>query len=113
MELFLHRRDETIPTPTGRRDIPWRLETVLQGATCRSNTAAQGIIRDELARPQALEQLVAGNDAVAMPQEIGENIEDLRAQRDGFSGSTQFIPLGVEAIVAKDIAPRPVSSFTV
>ncbi len=50
MGLLLHRRDEAIPTPTGCRDIPWCLRLVLQGAACRPNAAAQGIIRDELVR---------------------------------------------------------------
>jgi hypothetical protein len=108
--LFLHWRNETIPPPTGRGDIPWRLGTVLQGMAGGSNTAAQGIVRDELVRPQALEELIAGDDAVAMRQEIGQDIKDLRSQRDESPASTQFIALGVEAIVAKDIAHRPVSS---
>jgi hypothetical protein len=60
----------------------------LQGAACRPNTAAQSIVRDKLVRPQALEQLVAGDDAVAMPYEIGEDVEDLQPQRDQLSGAT-------------------------
>jgi hypothetical protein len=86
--LFLHWHDETIPTPTGGRDIPWRLWRVLQGPACRPNTAARSIVRNELVRPQTLEQLVAGDDAVAMPYEIGEDVEDLRPQRDTFFGAT-------------------------
>jgi hypothetical protein len=88
VRLFLHRRGETIATPTGGRNIPWRFGRILQGAACRPNTAAQSIVRDKLVRPQALEQLVAGDDAVAMPYEIGEDVEDLRPQRDKFSGAT-------------------------
>jgi hypothetical protein len=102
--LLPHWGDETVSTPTDSGDIPWRLGRVLQGAACGPNTAAQGVVRDELVRPQALEQLVAGDDAVAMQHEIGEDIEDLRSERDEFASATQFIPLGVETIVAKEVA---------
>jgi hypothetical protein len=109
MGLLLHWRDETISTPTDSRDIPRRLGRILQGATSRPNTAAQGVVSDELVRPQALEQLVAGDDTVAMCQEVGEDIEDLRSQRHKCPGSAQFILLGVETIIAKDVAHRSVS----
>ena len=108
--LLLHRRDEAIATSARRRDILWRLGMVLQGAACRPNAAAQGIIGDELPGPQAREQLVAGDDTVALRHEIGEHIEDLRSQRDEFPSAPQFIALGVEAIVPKHIAHRRVSS---
>jgi hypothetical protein len=52
---------------------------ILQGAACRPNAAAQGIVRDELLRPQAREQLVARDDAIALRHEIGEDIKDLRS----------------------------------
>jgi hypothetical protein len=108
--LLLHRRDKTIPTPTDSRDISRRLGTVLKDTACCPNTAAQGIVSDELVRPQALEQLIAGDNAVAMRQKIDEDIEDLRPQRHECPSATQFIPLGVKAIVAKDVAHRSVSS---
>ena len=81
MELLLHQCDEAIATPTGRRDIPWRRRLVLQGAACRPNAATQSIIRDKLVWPQA-QKLVAGDDAGRDAPEIGEDIEDLRSQRD-------------------------------
>jgi hypothetical protein len=80
VELLLHWRDESIATPTGRHNIPWHLRLVLQSTACRPNAATQGIIRDKLVRPQAREQLVAGDDAVTMRHEIGEYIEDLWPQ---------------------------------
>jgi hypothetical protein len=71
-----------MPAPAGHHDILWRLGTVLKGTAWGSNTSAQGIVIDKLIRPQALEQLVAGDEAVAMRYEIGKGIEGVRSQMD-------------------------------
>jgi hypothetical protein len=91
VRLLLHWCDEAIATSTGRRKIPGRLGTILQGTACRPNAAAQGILRDKLVGPQAGEQLIVGDDAVALRHEIGEDIEDLRAQWDELPSAAQSI----------------------
>jgi hypothetical protein len=71
---------------------------------------AQRIVADKLPRPQALEQLLIGDHAQAVLHEISEDIEDLRSQGHKLPSAPQFIALGIEAVVPKHIAHRPVSS---
>jgi hypothetical protein len=51
-----------------------------------------------VARPQALQQLLSGDYALAVLHEIGDHGEHLGSQRDEFRRAPQFIALSVEAI---------------
>jgi hypothetical protein len=99
-----HRHDEAITTtaygankPLGLAAIPNRLPH------CHDVTVQRGIPH-ELVGPQILQQFLLEDDPVPMRQQVREYLKRLGLQRHGFPGMMELIALGVEAVVAKDVA---------
>jgi hypothetical protein len=53
-----------------------------------------------------LKQLVSGNDAVAMRNQIGKQLKHLRSEGHACSRTVQFIALGVKGVVTKHVEHR-------
>ncbi|CFP59088.1 Uncharacterised protein [Bordetella pertussis] len=63
--------------------------------------AGQGRFGDDAAVPDGLDQFVAVDDAFAVCQQIGQQVEDLRRSRDRPGRARQFAPVKVEQTVVK------------
>jgi hypothetical protein len=79
-------------------------------ASAVPNTLAPGLnhtvqlgVADELLRPDLLAQLLFGGDAVALHQQVGEDMEDFAPQPDDPPSPTQHLASRVELTVPKDI----------
>jgi hypothetical protein len=59
-----------------------------------------------LVGPYLRQHLVSGDDAVALLNEIDQDLEDLRAERHTRPTPEEFIALNVEGTVAKDVLHR-------
>jgi hypothetical protein len=68
------------------------------------DVAIKGRIPYKLTWPHMLEQFLLEDYPVIMHQEIGQHLIHLGPQRDGHTAPVQFIALGIEAKVTKDIA---------
>ena len=58
------------------------------------------------AGPQLLEQFALGDDAIAMLQEIREDVDGVRLQRTHRPSAPQFIPVSIERIRPKSVDHR-------
>ena len=65
-----------------RLDEPLRLSCVPDRLARLSDTGIQRCFTDKLLGPQVVEDLLPGYDAVAMGNEIDEDVEHLRAELD-------------------------------
>ena len=77
-----HLADEAEPPPDERPDQALTLPVVADGPARRRDAAAERRVGDEAVAPDAVEQLVLGDDAVAVLDQVGEDVEDLRLERD-------------------------------
>jgi len=59
------------------------------------------------------EEFVLGHHPTAMCQEVGEHLQGFAPELNGHPRTMQLSALGVQDIVAKEIAHRPVSPLTV
>jgi hypothetical protein len=85
-----------------------RLSVVAQSVPYLLETGIQHRVTDELLGPQVPEQLVLGNDPLAVCEEIGKQLKHFRAEGNTPTGLVQIITFGVQGIVVKTVAhPRP------
>jgi hypothetical protein len=97
----LHGGHKAIAATAYRLDELGCMPCIADGSACHPNAALQRIIADKLPRPQALEQLLLGDYAVAMLHKIGKHVEYLGFQMDELPRSAQFVELCVERILPK------------
>ena len=57
--------------------------------------------RDDAALPDVLEQIVLGDDVVAMLHQMHQQIEHLRLDRDDLAAAAQLAAVGVEQVVGE------------
>jgi hypothetical protein len=69
---------------------------VADGPAHRVNAAGQGRFRDDAAAPDRFNQIVLADDAIAIRDEINQNVENLRLDRDNGAAQAQFTALAVE-----------------
>ena len=65
------------------------------------DAAGQRRFRDDAAVPDALDQIVLGDDAVAVLYQVDQQIEHLRLDGDRLTATGQFTQAGVEDVVGK------------
>jgi hypothetical protein len=83
--MSLHLSNEAIAMAIKSLDDLLGTATITHRLAYQFNGILQRGIADELLRPHLLEQLVLGNNAVAMFEQIDENLEHFRAQSDGLA----------------------------
>ena len=86
-----------------RLDEPLRLSRVSDRLACLHDAGVQRRLANELLRPQVLEEFLPGDNAVAMGDEISQDVEHLRAELDQRASAAQFTAARVERIVTKEI----------
>jgi hypothetical protein len=97
---FLDGRDELIATPSHRLDGLLQLAAVAQRTACTLHMVAEGGVRHLPTGPDLLEQLFARQHAVAVPDQVDEQIEDLGLDRDGRAARADPVKRGIDDGVA-------------
>lgn len=59
-------------------------------------------IRDDPTTPYRLYQIILADDALAIADQINQEVEDLRRDRNRHPASAQFPPIAIERVIAKD-----------
>src|SRR5258708_7010671 len=62
--------------------------------------AVDGCVGDDAALPHALDQIVLADDAIAVLQQIEQQVEDLRLDRYRLAGPAEFPPRRVQHVIA-------------
>jgi hypothetical protein len=83
-----------------------RLATVANCLADRHDPLRENPFADKSAGPQLLEKFALGDDAIAMLQEIREDVDGVRLQRTHRPGAPQFIPVSIERIRPKSVDHR-------
>ena len=78
------------------------LATVADRLARGIDTAGQGGLRHDPAAPHRGDEIVLGDDAIAVLNEANQQIEHLRLDGDGFGAAMQLAPVGVEQVIGKD-----------
>jgi hypothetical protein len=87
-----------------RLDVTVGPPPVAQRPPHRGEGALQRRVADELPLPDLLAQLLLGDDALAVAEQIDQHLEDFRPQSDGLAGALEDIPLGIQDTVAEGLA---------
>lgn len=102
--LFLYGPYKAIAIAPAARDESLPPPAVANGPARQCNAAFERRITDELAGPHLRTQLVFGNHAVTMFEEILEHVKRLRSQPYGGASPGQGIEPGVEDTIGENIA---------
>src|SRR5262249_44582060 len=98
-----HRGHEAIAPTVPRLDHALRLPRVSNCPAGLLNTRLQRRLANELLGPQVLEEILLGDNAVAMGDEVVQDVEDLRAERNTPASAAQFTAAYIQRIVTKEI----------
>src|SRR6516225_6403339 len=77
------------------------LACVLYSLAHRIDATGQRRLRDDTAIPHLVEQLILADDAIAILDEIQQEVEDLRLERHAFAGATQLSPSHIKRMIFK------------
>jgi hypothetical protein len=80
-----------------------RLSCVTDRLARLHDAGVQRRLADELLGPQGIEKLLPGDGAVAMGDEVAQDVEHLRAELDQCARAAQFPAARVERIVTKQM----------
>src|SRR3954454_8929399 len=97
--LFLHIADKAKPLARKRTDQNLPLAVIADGATNRVDLAAEGGFRDDSAAPDRGHQVILADDALAIMNEIEQEIEGLRLRGDQRSTTPQFPAVCIKQIL--------------
>jgi hypothetical protein len=76
---------------------------VAQGAPHSPEPLGEGTLTDALVGPELFEDLVFGDDAIAMLHEVDEHVEALTFEGTKSVAVAEFIALRIEFVIAKGI----------
>ena len=88
--------DELVPAAAHRPDVALRFAVVAECPPGRLDPAGQRRLADEPSAPHRVEQLFLGDAALAVADELGQDVEHLRLDADHLVTVAQFVALGVE-----------------
>src|SRR5262245_34104060 len=100
--LFLSNSPNKPETLTGYCADPALLAPIVtDGASSSVNPSANGRVRDDAPAPDSCEKLIFADDAIAVPDQEFQEIEDQRLERKQLRSRSQLAALGVENHLAK------------
>ena len=94
--VVCHGADELVPATAHRPDEALRFAVVAECPPGRLDPAGQGRLADEPSTPYRVEQLFLGDAALAVADQLGQDVEHLRLDADHLVTVAQFVALGVE-----------------
>jgi hypothetical protein len=86
-----------------RLDDPLRFSRVSNRPAGLLDAGLQRRLADKLLRPKVLKKIVLGDNAIALGDEVAQDVEHLRTDRDTSAGPVQFSAVRVERIITKEI----------
>ena len=101
--------DEVVAEPGHRPDVLRRAGVVRQGPPDLPDATGQYVVRDELLRPQPVEQLLSGHGPIGPLDQVEERREDLGLERDLVAGLLEAPTRRIEAVRPEPIAAEIVS----
>jgi hypothetical protein len=102
VRLGPHVGDEAQPLAGNGADQLLALATVADRLARRIDAAGEGCLRHDPAAPHRGDEIVLGDDAIAILNEANQQIEHLRLDGNGFRAAVQLTPVGVEYMVGKE-----------
>ena len=78
------------------------LAAVAYGLARGVDATGQGRIRHDPPAPDRGDEIVLADDAVAALQQVQQQVEDLRLDRDGLGAATQLAPVGIKHMIGKE-----------
>ena len=104
--LQLDRCHELVAAAVDRADHALRPPVVADGAARGLEPAGERRLADEAVAPDVVEQLLLGDHAVTVLDEVGEEIEHPGLDANPLSGPTEGKDLRVQGVLAEPIAHR-------
>jgi hypothetical protein len=101
--VFPHGRDEAVAIAIDGLDELLSASAVADGLAHAFDRALQRRIADELLGPDLLAQLLLGDSAVVVRQQVGEGPENFPPRPDALAGPAQHMALRVEFILPEDV----------
>ena len=102
--LLARLADKAHPFAGGGADQASRRAAVTDCAPHRGDPAVERRIGDDTPAPHRLQQIVLADDALAVLQQVDEEVEDLRLHSDLLAAAAQLATRSVEHMVAE---PKP------
>jgi hypothetical protein len=104
---YLDGCDEAITATAERLDDALLLPAIPNGLAGGCHVLVHGGVADAWRRPEVLNQLILGDDAIAMRNEVGKHIENLGPKWAGSLSVTESVQVCVQCIVTEDIDHGP------
>src|SRR2546430_2199769 len=101
--LFFYLADKAKPLARKRADQNLPLAVVADGVANRVDLAAEGGFRNDTAAPYGRHEVILADNALAILNEIEQQIEGLRLGGDESSPAPQFPAVRIEQILFKSV----------
>jgi len=115
MRLVLHLRHKAHALTGKRPNDRLCRAAVANRPACGVDPAVYRRIRDDAPAPDMRDQIVFADDAFAVLDQIGDEVENLRFERDRHTIARQLAPLCIELVVAEakpHLLPRLIGRLT-
>ena len=93
---FPHLADESIALAGDRANQALFFSGVSDRLAYRVDMAGQSGFRDDSAAPDHLDQIVLGDDMLAVPHKVEQQVENLRAHLDRLASVGELATIGIE-----------------
>ena len=100
--LSAHLADEAQPLARDGADQLLFVAAVADRLSRGVDAAGQGRIRHDPAAPDRSDEIVLADDAVAILQQVDQQVEDLRLDGNGLRTAAQLAPIGIKRMAGKE-----------
>src|SRR5690606_29932914 len=97
--VYLKSRYESKPLPGDCHNHPLLLATVANRLTHRVDMTRQGRFRNDTTGPNRIDQFVSADYAVAVRQQVGEQVKHLGRRRHNIIAAPELTPVQVEPAI--------------
>jgi hypothetical protein len=101
--VLLDGGNKTITAPMHRLDQALFAATVAQSTSRRPEPLREGALTDTLVGPELFQELVFGDNAIAMLHEVDEHVEALALKGAEGTAVAEFVTLRIELVTIKGI----------
>jgi hypothetical protein len=109
--FFSHFTNETESTSGHRPYESLFRAGIADGSPRGAHSAGEGIVRYNPAIPYSPDELVFADDAVSMPHEVDEDVEDLRLDMHDGAVSIELTPIAIDLAVSEPEPHVPASTI--
>ena len=101
VRLGAHGADETQALAWDGADQALAFAAVADRVACRVDAAGQRRVRHDAAAPDRGDEVVLADHAVAVVQQVNQQVEYLRLNRDASGTAAQLAPVGVKRVIGE------------